>query len=192
MNVGLYFGSFNPIHIGHLMVAEYMHSCAHLDEVWFIVSPQNPFKSKKDLLAERLRLEMVELAIGNNPKLKASDIEFDLPQPSYTFNTLEKLKGQYPKYVFSLIMGSDNLEFLNKWHRIEDILNTHDVHVYQRNNDILESPIQGNFIYHKAPQVDVSGTYIRQTIQDQKSIKYLVSQTVEEFIQLNNLYSGEE
>jgi len=188
MKVGLYFGSFNPVHMGHLMVAEYMHSHTELEEVWLVVSPQNPFKKKDDLAPEGTRLEMVKLAIAGNPSLKASDVEFKLPQPSYTYNTLEVLTDQFPNHEFSIIMGADNLEFLSNWYRIEDILKQHKVHVYQRGERILESPIKGDFRHHNTPQIDISGTYIRRQIKEGKSVMYLVNDKVAEFISQQKLY----
>ncbi|MDG1099498.1 MAG: nicotinate (nicotinamide) nucleotide adenylyltransferase [Bacteroidia bacterium] len=188
MKVGLYFGSFNPIHKGHIAVAEYMQSKAKMDEVWLVVSPQNPFKNKESLIDESLRIKMVSLAIEGNPALKACDVEFSLKKPSYTFNTLSKLKEMHPSHSFSIIMGADNLEFLNNWYRITDILEQYPMHVYQRNNEILKSPIQGDFTYHNAPQINISSTDIRHKIRSNASIKDLVSQKVEQFILKNKLY----
>ena len=188
MKVGLYFGSFNPIHKGHLAVAEYMQSNAKMEEVWLVVSPQNPFKNKESLIDESLRIKMVSLALEGNTVLKASDVEFSLKQPSYTFNTLSKLREMHPNHSFSIIMGADNLEFLNNWYRITDILEQYPVHVYQRNNEILQSPIPGDFTYYNAPQIDISSTGIRHKIRSNASIKDDVPRKVEQYILKNKLY----
>ena len=130
--IGLFFGSFNPIHIGHLILANYILENSDMDELWFVVSPQNPFKEKKSLLKDHNRLDMVQLAIKNYPKMKASNVEFSLPQPSYTIDTLTYLHEKYPDYSFALIMGEDNLDGLAKWKNSETLIKNHQIIVYPR------------------------------------------------------------
>ena len=132
MNIGLYFGTFNPVHVGHLIIANYMVEFTDLDQVWLVVTPQNPLKKKSTLLEDYHRYAMVELAVEDNDKLKASNIEFNLPQPSYTINTLTYIKEKYPKHQFSLIMGEDNLRTLHHWKNHEQIIEEHKIYVYPR------------------------------------------------------------
>jgi nicotinate-nucleotide adenylyltransferase len=132
MNIGLYFGTYNPIHVGHLIIANHMVDNSELDQVWLVVSPQNPLKNKATLLADYHRLALVEIAVEGNVKLKASNIEFDLPKPSYTIDTLTYIHEKYPDHNFSIIMGEDNLRTLHKWKNYEQILNNHNIYVYPR------------------------------------------------------------
>ena len=141
-NIGLFFGSFNPIHIGHLIIANYMINFSDLTEVWFVISPQNPFKEKKTLLSEHHRLELVRIAIEDNNNLKVSDIEFKLPQPSYTINTLTYLQEKYPKKKFSLIMGEDNLKTFHKWKNYEEIIKYYELYIYPRPNCKQDSKLE--------------------------------------------------
>lgn len=191
MNIGLFFGSFNPIHVGHLIIANYFVEHTDLNEVWFIVSPQNPFKEKKTLLNEYHRLEMVRLAIGDNVRLRASDIEFKMPQPSYTVDTLAVLSEKHPNYNFSLIMGSDNLENLHKWKNAEQLTSNHTILVYAR-PDYTQNPYShnANVQLHNPPQMSLSSTYIRKQLGLGKSIQYLVPDTVLEFIKKGNYYTN--
>ncbi|WP_226390871.1 nicotinate (nicotinamide) nucleotide adenylyltransferase [Penaeicola halotolerans] len=189
MKVGLFFGSFNPIHIGHLAIAEAMISLSDLDEIWFVVSPQNPFKSSKSLLHEFDRLKMVELAIEDNFHFKATDVEFHMPKPSYTVDTLAYLVDKHPQHHFSLIMGSDNLSHFHKWKNHEQILAQHELYIYPRpeNKDHqFENHPQIHWV--EAPMMDISATYIRQMIQSQKSVKYLLQESVIAYIEDKKLY----
>lgn len=183
MNIGLFFGSFNPIHIGHLIIASYMLEEAELDEIWFVVSPQNPFKKGSDLMPQEDRLEMVQIAVKNHTRLKASDIEFSLNKPSYTIHTLEVLISKFPEHNFKIIMGSDNLVHFTKWKGYEDILNQAELLVYYRNgftNEELSS--HPNIKMFDAPVLNISATYIRDLLNKGKSIHYLVLPEVEEFL----------
>lgn len=190
MQVGLFFGSFNPIHQGHLIIAESALDAAKLDRVWFVVSPQNPFKEKKNLLSEYDRLRLVEMAIEGNYRLFASNVEFKLPQPSFTIDTLTHLFDTYKSYSFSLIMGEDNLRQINKWKNADAILNHYKIFVYPRNGIEVESELKThpNVHYFEAPLLDISATLIRNRVKEKKSIKYLMPANVEEFILRNRLY----
>jgi nicotinate-nucleotide adenylyltransferase len=175
MKIGLFFGSFNPIHTGHMVLANFMLEFTDLERVWFVVSPHNPLKKKASLLSDIQRLAMVREAIGDNTKYKASNIEFDLPQPSYTVNTLVHLEEKYPNDEFALIMGSDNLESLHKWKNFEVILERYKIYVYPR----PDFP-GGEFVKHKnvvmtdAPQMNISSTMIREAIKAKKNMQYFM------------------
>ncbi|MBL0331195.1 MAG: nicotinate-nucleotide adenylyltransferase [Bacteroidetes bacterium] len=189
MKVGLFFGSFNPIHVGHMVIANYMLANSDLDRIWFVVSPHNPLKEKNSLLPETHRLQMVTLAIGDNNKMKASNIEFKLPQPSYTINTLAHLKEKYPNNDFALIMGSDNLEGFHKWKNYEEILKHYELYVYPRPN------IKGSELFnHKrvkmidAPLMEISSTSIRKAIKDKKDVRYFVAPAVWEYMREMHFY----
>jgi len=173
MKIGLFFGSFNPIHIGHLIIAEQIREAANLDEVWIIVSPYNPLKDQKNLAMADLRLQWVKQSISNNKYLKASDIEFTLPQPSYTFQTLEVLKKQ--SHQFHLIMGSDTFLSLPKWKNAADFINDYPIEIYKR-SDVLASDLDAfpNATVHSFPILSISATTIRENIRTGKSAKYLV------------------
>lgn len=187
--IGLYFGSFNPIHIGHLAIAGYMTEFAGLDHVWFIVSPHNPLKKKETLLADHQRLHMVNLAIGDNPRLKGSDIEFKLPVPSYTIDTLIYLNEKYPEHKFSLIMGEDNLNTLHKWKNINEIISKCSIFVYPRPGSVKPaSPLLDQILsetdIHKitAPLMEISGTFIRDGIKKGKDMSYFLPPEVWKYI----------
>ena len=189
MKIGLFFGSFNPIHIGHLIIANYMATQTDLEQVWFVVSPHNPLKPKKTLARDRDRLNMVQNAIENNPKLKANNIEFKMPQPSYTIDTLAVLSDKYPQHRFTLIMGSDNLVSLPKWKNPEIILERYSIYVYARPNfEAGEFANHTNVKIFNAPMMDISATYIRECIQKGRSIEYLVPTSVLEYIEASRLY----
>ena len=203
MKVGLYFGTFNPIHIGHLVIANYMAEYTELDEVWLIVSPQNPLKKKATLLADIHRLAIVREAIESNSKIKVSDIEFNLPKPSYTATTLTYLMEKYPKIDFSLIMGEDNLRTLHKWFNYETILKNHSIFVYPRvlteqekgENKEFESTPENNFkslsnvhVCEEAPIMKISATFIRNAIKEGKDIRYLLTEPVRKYIDEMNFY----
>jgi nicotinate-nucleotide adenylyltransferase len=179
MKIGLFFGSFNPVHIGHMIIADYFAENTDLQQVWFIVSPQNPFKEKSSLLDEKHRLYMVNLAIEDNYKLQASNIEFHLPQPSYTIDTLVYLKEKHPEHEFSILVGSDNLPAFHKWKNYEQILSQHIIYVYKRNNtDTIPNNLKGDIRLLDVPLLGISSTYIRQSIKAGKSFRYLVPEKV--------------
>jgi len=189
MKVGLYFGSFNPIHHGHLIIANYMLQHSDLDQVWLVVSPQNPFKQSGSLLNSYNRLNLVQLAIDGEPKLKASDIEFRLPQPSYTVNTLAYLQEKYPTHQFAIIMGSDSFENLAKWKNYEFILQHCPIYVYRRpGHDINNTFKNATINILDAPLLQISATHIRNNIKQGKSIRYLVPDKVMEEIERNRYY----
>ncbi|WNJ16207.1 nicotinate (nicotinamide) nucleotide adenylyltransferase [Pontibacter sp. G13] len=189
MNVGLYFGSFNPIHTGHLILAQSAINSTELDQVWFVVSPQNPLKQKKNLIPEYDRLRMVEMAIEGNDRLLASNVEFSLPKPSYTIDTLTHLRDKYRSYQFSIIMGQDNLQYLHKWKNYEALLKHYLLFVYPR----VECP-PTEFDDHphvkmfEAPLLNISATYIREQVKSGKSIRYMVPQDVEDYIFKEHLF----
>jgi nicotinate-nucleotide adenylyltransferase len=185
MHIGLFFGSFNPVHVGHLIIAEAALNHTGIDRLWMIVSPQNPFKKKANLLSEYNRLRMAELGIGDNIRMQASNIEFHLPKPSYTIDTLTYLRDKYPDYTFSLIMGQDNLLYFHKWKNYEAILKYYKVFVYPRGNDTPKTELDDhpNVSFFKAPLLDISATYIRETIRSDKSIRYLVPEAVREYLE---------
>ncbi|HEY4649975.1 MAG TPA: nicotinate (nicotinamide) nucleotide adenylyltransferase [Pontibacter sp.] len=189
MKVGLLFGSFNPIHTGHLILANFMATNTDLDTVWLVVSPQNPFKPSNTLLHEFDRLHMVSLAIADNQSLGVSNIEFSMPKPSYTIDTLTYLQEKYPSYEFVLIMGEDNVPLFPKWKNYERILEYHQVYVYPRSGSATEAiPGFQNMKFVKAPVLDISATFIRQCIREEKSIKYMVPNEVAEYIKIHKLY----
>ena len=189
MKIGLFFGSFNPIHVGHLIFANFMATQTDLKEVWFVVSPQNPFKKKASLARDRERLHLVRLAIEDNLNLRASDIEFGLPQPSYTVDTLAYLKENHPKKDFVLIMGGDNLGSFHKWKNYEKILEEHHLYIYKRPNYELGPMAEHPKVhFFSAPMMDISATYIRNNIKEGHSIQYLVPHKVLEYISGSHLY----
>jgi nicotinate-nucleotide adenylyltransferase len=191
MKIGLYFGTYNPIHVGHLIIANHMAEHADLDQVWMVVTPHNPLKKKATLLDDHQRLQMVHLATEDFPKIKPSDIEFKLTQPNYTVNTLIHLHEKYPDYEFSLIMGEDNLKTLHKWKNYEVILENHDIYVYPRisseeENIELKSHPKVHII--DAPIVEISSTFIRNNIKKGKNIQPLLPSKVWEYIDHNNFH----
>jgi nicotinate-nucleotide adenylyltransferase len=192
--IGLYFGSFNPIHVGHLVIGNYVVQSTDLDEVWFVVSPHNPHKKKANLLADNHRLEMVRIAVEDNPKLKASDIEFGLPKPSYTTYTLQALKEKHPDYQFTLIMGEDNLNTLHKWKNYTYILETYDIIVYPRVSADPERNIKSDLASSArvqicdAPMMHISSSFIRNMIKDKKEVKYLLTEAVYTYLDRMNFY----
>ena len=181
--IGLFFGSFNPIHIGHLIIANYIVENTELNQIWFVVSPQNPLKNKATLLNDYQRLTLVKIAIEDNPKFKACDIEFKMPTPSYTYLTLQKLRTKHPKYAFALIMGMDNLATLNKWKNYKEITENHKIFVYPRNHDEVEiTKFNENIILTQAPKIEISSSFIRQSIKNNKDVKYLLSPEVYNYV----------
>ena len=191
MNIGLYFGTFNPIHVGHLIIANYMVENSDLDEIWLVVTPHNPFKKKSTLLDNHHRLELVFKAVESYDKIKPSDIEFSLPQPNYTVYTLAHISEKYPQHEFSLIMGEDNLKSLHKWKNYETILAHHHIYVYPRVSEgKTETQFDGHPKIHKinAPIVEISSTMIRNGIKNQKNIQPLLSSSVWKYIDEMNFY----
>ncbi|UFH47312.1 nicotinate-nucleotide adenylyltransferase [Flavobacterium galactosidilyticum] len=191
MKIGLYFGTFNPIHIGHLIIANHMAEYSDLDQIWMVVTPHNPLKKKNTLLDDSHRLQMVHLATEDFPKIKPSDIEFKLAQPNYTINTLTHLQEKYPKYEFSLIMGEDNLKSLHKWKNYEVILEHHEIYVYPRissEEENLEFKNHPKIHIIHAPIVEISSTFIRENIKIGKNVKPLLPNKVWEYIDHNNFY----
>ncbi len=191
MKIGLYFGTFNPIHVGHLIIANHMVENSDLDEIWMIVTPQSPFKKKKSLLDNIHRLALVNKATEKYPKIKPSDIEFKLPQPNYTVHTLAHISDTYPKKEFCLIMGEDNLKSFHKWKNYETILEHHHIYVYPR---ISGGSVDTKFDDHKkihkvdAPIVQISSTMIRKGIKDKKNIQPLLPTSVWQYIDEMNFY----
>ncbi|MBF7091038.1 nicotinate-nucleotide adenylyltransferase [Flavobacterium sp. ALJ2] len=191
MKIGLYFGTFNPIHVGHLIIANHMAEHANLDQVWMVVTPHNPLKKKSTLLDDYHRLQMVHLATDSFEKLKPSDIEFKLSQPNYTVNTLVHLQERYPNHKFSLIMGEDNLKTLHKWKNYEVILENYDIYVYPRISSEVENlELKNHPKIHliDAPIVEISSTFIRNNIKEGKNIQPLLPEKVWEYIDHNNFY----
>lgn len=189
MRIGLFFGSFNPVHIGHMAIANYLVSFSDLDEVWMVVSPQNPLKNKSQLLNQNQRLALLNIAIGDFLKVKSSNIEFSLTQPSYTINTLVHLTEKYPKHQFALIMGQDNLQNFHKWKNYEEILKDFDIYVYPRLNS-TESRFDHHPKVHltNAPHIEISSTFIRQAIKEKKDVRFFLPEKVWEEIQAAHLY----
>ncbi len=191
MRIGLYFGSFNPIHIGHLVIANHLAEYSDLDQVWFVVTPHNPFKKKSSLLDNYQRLEMVYRATKTYTKLKPSDIEFNLPQPSYTINTLAYLQEKYPEYEFALIMGEDNLKSFHKWKNYNIILQNHHIYVYPRISDENnETQVDGHKNIHvvDAPVMEISSTFIRNSIKKGKNVKPMLPEFVWDYLDEMNFY----
>jgi nicotinate-nucleotide adenylyltransferase len=187
--IGLFFGSFNPIHIGHMIIANIMAENTDLNKVWFVVSPQNPFKPSKGLLHEFDRYDMVKAAIADHYKLEVSDVEFNLPKPSYTIHTLAYLTEKFPGKEFKVIIGEDNLENFAKWKNHEQILEQFGLYVYPRphvTNSDLKRHAHVKMI--EAPLLDISATYIRNCIKSNRSIRYLVPESVEQLIRLKHFY----
>lgn len=198
--IGLYFGTFNPVHVGHLIIANYMSEFSDLDEIWFVVTPHNPLKKKKSLLEDYHRLAMVEMAIEEYPKLRASNVEFRLPQPNYTVNTLAHLEEKYPNNHFCLIMGEDNLKSLHKWKNFEVILERYSIYIYPR---ISEGNVDSQFrsvsedgseVFHNkikkvdAPIIELSSTFIRKAIKAKKDIRSMIDAGVWKYIDEMNFY----
>lgn len=189
MKIGLFFGSFNPIHIGHMIIANIMAENTDLKKVWFVVTPQNPLKPSKGLLHEFDRYDMVKAAIADNYKLEVSDVEFNLPKPNYTVHTLAHLREKNPSKEFRLIIGEDNLENFTKWKNHEAILDQYGLYVYPRpgvtNTDLKR---HANVTMVEAPLLDISATYVRNCIKNNKSIRYLVPEPVEQMIRQKGFY----
>ena len=194
--IGLFFGSFNPIHIGHLILANYILENSDMDELLFVVSTQNPFKDKKSLLTDHNRLDMVQLAVKNYPKMRASNVEFSLPKPSYTIDTLTYLKEKYPNYSFALIMGEDNLDSLPKWKNAEKLMSEYQIIVYPRtfeggtSTSLSVSKIknQENINIINAPIIELSATEIRNMIKGGKNVRPMLPPEVFEYLDGSSFY----
>lgn len=193
MKIGLYFGSFNPVHNGHMIIASFMRQYTDLDQVWMVVSPQNPFKTSQTLLNEYQRLHLVKIAAEKDLSIKAIDMEFHLPRPSYTINTLTYLDEKYPQHEFAVIMGSDSLMNLDKWKSATVIMDRYPIYVYERPgfpiNRLL--PIK-KLVETKAPLLEISASMVRKMIRDGKSIRYFVPENVMEDIEQNGYYRNKE
>lgn len=188
MNVGLYFGSFNPIHCGHLIIANHILNETELEKIWFIVSPQNPFKTSSGLLNEYNRLHLLKLATEDDLRIKVSDIEFGLPKPSYTSVTLAHLQEKYPTNQFSIIMGSDSFQNLNKWNNAAYIIKNFPVYVYPRPGFEIRNEFGAKLKIVEAPLLQLSATQIRQLIKEGKSVRYMIPDNVREEIEKGNYY----
>lgn len=189
MQIGLFFGSFNPIHTGHLIIANHIFNETALKRIWFVVSPQNPFKSEESLLDEYNRLHLVRLALEDDFRMKAVDIEFHLPRPSYTSHTLISLSEKYPGHTFSLIMGSDSFLNLHKWKNFETIVNNYEIYIYKRPGIAAENrKIKTKPVIIDSPLIEISSTIIRSLVRDGKSIRYLVPDKVMEEIEKGGYY----
>ncbi|MCK4663236.1 MAG: nicotinate-nucleotide adenylyltransferase [Bacteroidales bacterium] len=187
MKIGLFFGSFNPVHIGHMVIANYLLEYSDIDQIWFVLSPQNPLKEKSTLLPDYQRLELLNLAISDHYKMKSSTIEFSMPKPSYTIDTLTYLKEKFSSHDFSLIMGADNLATIHKWKNYEIILSDYKIIVYPRHgkyeNEFFNHP---NVKLVQAPLMEISSSFIREAIKDGKDIRYFLPYKVNEYI--NEMY----
>lgn len=188
MKIGLYFGSFNPIHIGHLIIANHVLNETDLSKIWFVVSPQNPFKSSNSLLNETHRLQLVRLAVEHDNRIKASDVEFNMPKPSYTIDTLAYLQEKNPDYNFSIIMGSDSFQNMDKWKNYKMITQSHTIYVYKRSGFEIDNTHGASIIELNAPLIQISATHIRELINAGKSIRYLVPEMVREEIEIRKFY----
>lgn len=188
MKIGLYFGSFNPVHIGHLIIANHTVNETPLNQVWFVVSPQNPFKQSSGLLNEYHRLHLIKLAIEGENNLRASSVEFALPKPSYTVDTLAYLKEKYPEHEFSILMGSDGFQNLHKWKNHEVIVKNYPVYIYKRPGFEVTETHGATVHLIDAPLLEISSTHIRELIKNRKSIRFLVPDVVKEEIDIGGYY----
>ena len=190
MKIGLYFGTFNPIHVGHLIIANHFAEHSDLEQVWCVVTPQNPFKTKQSILDNHQRLEIVYLATKEYPKINPSDIEFHLPQPNYTIHTLAYLEEKYPEHEFVLIMGEDNLVSLPKWKNAEVILERYPIYVYPRkiSGVITQDSLEGTIKKVDAPIIEISSSFIRKSIKSGKNIRPLLPESVWIYLDEMNFY----
>ena len=192
--VGLYFGSFNPIHLGHLIIANHMLIRTDLDEIWIVVTPSSPFKLNTEMIAEQHRLQMVKLAVSENPSIFASDVEFNLDRPSYTVDTLRILRDKFTQVEFSVILGEDNYQNLHKWKDHSEIVDNHRLLIYPRRLSssavVRENNIENSqaVLYTKAPMIEISSTYIREAIENNQDVQYLLPDPVIFYIGNNHLY----
>ena len=187
--VGLYFGTYNPIHIGHMAIANYMVEFTDIDQLWFVVSPQNPHKKKTNLLNDYDRLELVHRAVDEDTRIRVSDIEFNMPKPSYTTDTLAYLKDKFPKYEFRILMGSDNLENFHKWKNYETIIENFGVIVYPRPGSAQSKYEEHkNITFTNAPQMEISSTFIRNAIKDGKDVRHFLPPKTWEYLDKMGFY----
>ncbi len=191
MNIGLYFGSFNPVHHGHLIIANHILNNHNLHEIWLVVSPQNPFKNSTVLLNENHRLHLVQTALEGETKLKASNIEFKLPKPSYTVNTLSYLSEKYPAHSFTIIMGSDGYKNITKWHNASAIIKNYPIFIYKRPGFEITETFGATVTVMDAPLLEISSTLIRKLIKENKSIRYFLPDSVKTEIEKNNYYKSD-
>jgi nicotinate-nucleotide adenylyltransferase len=182
--IGLFFGSFNPIHEGHLSIARYLLDNGYCKSIWLVVSPQNPWKKNRDLLQEQKRLELVRAAIAEDKRMEVCDIEFDMPRPSYTYQTLRKLRSDIPNQEFALIVGGDNLKKFQEWKNFQEILSLHTLFVYPRPGEVVSHTPEGDIVLVDAPQTSISSTEIRQKIERGMSIVGDVPEIVRERIEI--------
>lgn len=192
MHIGLYFGSFNPIHLGHLIIANHVVEYTDVDKVWFVVSPHNPLKDSQSLLNEYDRLHLVNLAIEDNPKFRSSNIEFQLPRPSYTIDTLTYLTEKFPLEKFSVIMGSDGFQNIHRWKNHEQLTTQYDFIVYDRKGFEITETHGAKITSLKAPVLEISSTFIREQIKARKSIRYLVPDAVGQYIESSRYYKAKQ
>lgn len=190
MDIGLYFGSFNPVHHGHLIVANHILNESKVQEIWFVVSPQNPFKETSSMLNEQHRLSLVKLAIDDTPGMRASNIEFSLPKPSYTIDTLVYLEEKYPNHKFQVVMGSDGYKNIYQWKNAEQLLKNYPIIIYNRPGFEITEKQKGKVIIVDAPLLEISSTHIRKLIKAKKSIQYLVPENVLKEIAKEHYYSS--
>ena len=188
MKIGLYFGSFNPIHTGHLIIASHILNETDIEKVWFVVSPHNPFKESDTLLNEYERFHLVQKAVENDPRLKAVDIEFSLPRPSYTVHTMAYLEEKYPSHQFVIIMGSDSFQNIEKWKNSDHIIKNYEILIYKRPGFEIANDINARIRVMKAPLLEISATHIRKMVQEGRSIKYLVPPQVENEILSSGMF----
>ena len=188
MKIGLFFGSFNPMHIGHKVIASYMAEFSELEQVWFVVSPQNPLKQKQSLLDQYHRLMIIRMELEDNPKFEVSDIEFGMPQPSYTIDTLVRLKEEHPENEYALIMGADNLLNFHKWKHYEQILADYSVYVYPRPGIEISGKYENIHIVKGVPQIEISASFIRKSIKEGKNISYLMPEKAWKYTDEMNFY----
>jgi nicotinate-nucleotide adenylyltransferase len=188
MNVGLFFGSFNPVHTGHLIIANWILNETDIEKIWLVVSPQNPFKSTEDLLNENDRLILVQNAISDDQRIAASDVEFELPRPSYTSRTLLVLKEKFPANTFALIMGSDSFKGLHEWKNFESIVSNHKIFIFQRSGFDVKNNINAQIEILTAPMLEISSTEIRELVRNNKSVRYMVPDKVRQEIESKQYY----
>lgn len=188
MKIGLYFGSFNPVHVAHLIIANHILNETEIEKLWFVVSPHNPLKTEANLLNEYHRLHLVRLATEDDNRIKASDIEFNLPKPSYTVNTLAYLAEKYPEHEFRIIMGSDSFQNLSKWKNYEVIIRNYPIYVYLRAGFEINNPLKADLHIVDAPLLQLSATHIRKLVAEGKSIRYMVPDKVWEEIEKGRYY----
>ena len=188
MKIGLFFGSFNPMHVGHKIIASYMAEFSDLEKVIFVISPENPLKQKKTLLDQNHRLQIIKTEVGGNAKLEVSDIEFTMPKPSYTIDTLVRLEEKYPENDYAIIMGSDNLQNFHKWKNYEQILEDYSVYVYPRPGYEIKDSHKNIRIIEGVPQMEISSSFIRKSIKEGKDISYLMPEKAWTYTDEMNFY----